>query len=72
MDPLWQFDKIYFLLFSSPPSPAKEAIFGADWNPPFAQISSLTQLGVLHCIWTSLGLSRCKNALGGVLTVKIC
>ena len=72
MDPLWQFDKICFPLFSSLPSLAKGAIFGVDWNPPFAQMTSLTQPGVLHCIWISLGLSLCKNALGGVLTVKIC
>ena len=72
MDPLWQFDKIGFPLFSSLPSPAKGAIFGADWNPPFAEMTSLTQPGVLHCIWISLGLSLCKNALGGVLTAKTC
>ena len=69
MDLLWQFDKICCPLFSSLPSPA---IFGADWNPSFAQMTSLTQPGVLHCIWISLGLSLCKNTLGGVLTVKIC
>ena len=72
MDPLWQFDKICFPLFSSFPSPAMGAIFGADWKPPFVQMTYLTQPGVLHCIWISLGLSLCKNALGGVLTVKIC
>ena len=38
----------------------------------FVQMTSLTQPGVLHCIWISLGLSLCKNALGGVLTAKTC
>ena len=64
--------KICFPLFSSLPSPAKGAIFGANWNPPFAQMTSLTQPGVLQCIRISLGLSLCKNTRGGVLTVKIC
>ena len=66
MDPLWQFDKIYFPLFSSLPSLAKGAIFGADWNPPDFPDSTWCNA------WISLGLSLCKNTLGGVLTVKIC
>ena len=62
MDLLWQFDKICYPLFSSLPSPAKEAIFGADWNPPFAQMTSLTQPGVFNYNWMFSGLSLCKKA----------
>ena len=72
MDPLWQFDKICFPLFSSLPSPAKGAIFGADWNPLFAQMTSLTQPGVLRCIWISAGPFPNKNGLGGIFMVKVC
>ena len=62
MDPLLQFDKICFLSFFSLPSPAKGAIFGANWNPLFAQMTSLTQPGVFNYIWMFLGRSLCKNA----------